>query len=524
MGISCTEIAPSTYDKGVTLNLQDLSFIGDGESKVVKITSNSPWRIDMEDCDWIKLSKTSGEATEKIIITASKNPSTTDSRTAKIDVISGTHAQTIDVTQERFMMWLTLDRNGETYTANNLTQEESITLQLKSNAEWVADAPEWINLSQYSGEGNADITVTIDNRDIKEDFRYSTITFRCGEVNQTFNIYQVCSYANTYIVKEPGSYQIPAARPDGTVFENAVTADWLYESKNGMVSNVSYSSGQINFNVDATGGYFVIVLKDASEIIWSYTIWCTEELYDIQIGADLWMDRNIGAWSNNLPTENFGGKSDESAYGCYYQWGRKDAFPGPRNSAIDKPDSNRETEPFSTATIEYNFNTSIAPGFGPDETAPTTVSYNTAHPWLFSHKEYSKDDPLLRTLWSDSDKSIYDPCPAGYKVPSAQQTEDMINTLGGWTKTQPFSNSYSRVYTSGNVSFSIPSTAYRIWSNLKATGRMAGYWTSTFSEKDGSGKTDPRFAYRNYDFAMPLSGPSVDVTNRAYAIRCVKIK
>ena len=70
--VSCTEVEPTTYDKGVSLNTTSVSFIGDGEAKVVKITSSSPWQLNLDGCDWISASKTEGEATEKIILTGDR--------------------------------------------------------------------------------------------------------------------------------------------------------------------------------------------------------------------------------------------------------------------------------------------------------------------------------------------------------------------------------------------------------------------------------------------------------------------
>ena len=95
----------------------------------------------------------------------------------------------------------------------------------------------------------------------------------------------------------------------------------------------------------------------------------------------------------------------------------------------------------------------------------------------------------------------------------------MITVLNGWTKEQPFSNSFSRVYSSNGVEFSIPSTAYRLWGRLHSSGRMAGYWTSTFSKT--------AYAYSNYDFnKTTVDGDKLceDRHNRGYAVRCVKIQ
>ena len=63
--VACTEIEPTSYDKGLTLSSMNISFIGDGESQVIKITTTAPWELDLGDCDWLSASKTSGEATER---------------------------------------------------------------------------------------------------------------------------------------------------------------------------------------------------------------------------------------------------------------------------------------------------------------------------------------------------------------------------------------------------------------------------------------------------------------------------
>ena len=532
--VACTEIEPTSYDKGLTLSSMNISFIGDGESQVIKITTTAPWELDLGDCDWLSASKTSGEATEKVILTAEKNPSSMNSRTVTVSCSSGGRTQSIEVNQERFMSWVSLDRNGETYQCDNLKPEETIELNVSSNFSWTVTTPEWVKAEPAQGEGNTTVTLTVDNSNVTSDHRRGTVVFSTGEEesDQTFTLEQVCSYANTYIVKSAGTYSIPAGQPDGTPLTNAASADWLYYV-NCQPTGISYADGRITFTLDKTGGYAVIVLKNASnEVIWSYTIWATEAVNDVKIGNDIWMDRNIGAWTDNLPVDNFGGLSDESAYGCYYQWGRKDPMPGPKNEAIAKSKTEkRETQNGNyynlTATIDYTFNTSIDPdGFQKTENNPITVDYITSHPWLFFHRYYytntSEEAPQwVQELWSDSRKTIYDPCPAGYKVPSKDQTNNMINTLESeWRNgdVEPFSNSYSRVYTSSSgTQFSVPCTSYREWGHLTYSGRSAGYWTCTYDSTC--------YSFCNEDFNKNGTAPDTHkLHNRSFAVRCVKIQ
>jgi uncharacterized protein (TIGR02145 family) len=106
----------------------------------------------------------------------------------------------------------------------------------------------------------------------------------------------------------------------------------------------------------------------------------------------------------------------------YYQWGRKDPFPRPLYfDAAGAYDEDR-----------YNENsTYIKEVFAECSSSKGTLDYITKHPmhfitnatcieeggdgigdWLW--KGHSDDN-----LWGDSAKSIYDPCPYGWKVPSA---------------------------------------------------------------------------------------------------------
>ena len=100
---------------------------------------------------------------------------------------------------------------------------------------------------------------------------------------------------------------------------------------------------------------------------------------------------------------------EAGALGLFYQWGRKDPFLG--SSSIHFDDI---VEAKSTITWPSAVSTSSSRG---------TVSYVTANPTTFvtaSSSPYdwhysSRDNSLWTT--SDKAKSIYDPCPAGWRVP-----------------------------------------------------------------------------------------------------------
>ncbi len=218
--------------------------------------------------------------------------------------------------------------------------------------------------------------------------------------------------ANSYIVSEAGTYCFPAVKGNSSESVGAVsTVDVLWETYGtdvipevgALISEVIYADNAITFNASDKKGNAVIAAKDAEgNILWSWHIWMTDQPVDqvYRNGAGTMMDRNLGATSAT--------PGDVGALGLMYQWGRKDPFLGSSSISEDvQAVSTLESGPLavisdaSTGTIAY-------------ATAnPTTfVTYNSNNrDWL-----YADDATVDITRWQ-SNKTIYDPCPAGYRVP-----------------------------------------------------------------------------------------------------------
>ena len=112
------------------------------------------------------------------------------------------------------------------------------------------------------------------------------------------------------------------------------------------------------------------------------------------------MDRNLGATSAT--------PGDVGALGLLYQWGRKDPFLG--SSSIS---SNVEAK----STISWPSPVSSSSSRG-------TIVYAVEHPTTFITRNdnsnydwyYTGSSSTDNTRWQ-SEKTIYDPCPAGWRVP-----------------------------------------------------------------------------------------------------------
>lgn len=162
------------------------------------------------------------------------------------------------------------------------------------------------------------------------------------------------------------------------------------------------------------GNAVVAVCKSDGTILWSYHIWVSEA-QDIacrfeEAGAYTMLDRNLGATSAT--------PKDRNAYGLFYQWGRKDPFA--RNLTATRPGGKPyESTPSDLVKTE-------------DATEATgTIAYATRNPQtrLLAAKEWYVGAGGNDLLWGGtadgSVKTVYDPCPEGYRVPEARHFAEM---------------------------------------------------------------------------------------------------
>ena len=219
--------------------------------------------------------------------------------------------------------------------------------------------------------------------------------------------------ANSYIVSEAGSYKFKAVY--GNDSKNYLTdvadAVILWETwndasevtPNSVLATASFAEDFIIIRTPETlhpGNAVVAARDEAGQILWSWHIWIPETPvvtanYSGIMGDDL-MDRNLGALVATAATD---ASVDPRSYGLMYQWGRKDPF---------------------TAAGEFNGKSPATWAGASDEVASGQISLaeSIANPRLLGHINNgdwnsTNDDEL----WVESEKTIYDPCPPGYRVP-----------------------------------------------------------------------------------------------------------
>lgn len=216
---------------------------------------------------------------------------------------------------------------------------------------------------------------------------------------------------------------------------NGTSAILIWETgteHNAIISDVSFADGRITFTTGSKRGNAVIGLLDSrGDCIWSWHIWSVD--YDIESSGQTYfsgktfMDRNLGALTTDC--------TQPSSRGMYYQWGRKDPFIYPAN--------NQDTRKFADAVYAsgYEYGESY-PETSSDPESMMSISWATAHPttymngafysdwddrttisdWLYDPRPNLWGNPTTssNTVTATSTKSIYDPCPPGWKTPSPQ--------------------------------------------------------------------------------------------------------
>lgn len=217
--------------------------------------------------------------------------------------------------------------------------------------------------------------------------------------------------ANCYIVTEAGKYKFPLYKGNSTeVIRNADSVEALWESYNTneavsvgdiISNNLRVKDGYVYFTVPSTdkGGNALIAVKNSvGLILWSWHIWvCSDEPAVQKLGGIEFMDRNLGATSVTKAPE---------CWGLMYQWGRKDPFPGACST--------------STGSRAITTNFDKQPVVAADEVTGT-VDYALSHPESFIKPLDGSSDWIVgnhnEALWA-KDKTKYDPCPAGWAIPS----------------------------------------------------------------------------------------------------------
>ena len=316
--------------------------------------------------------------------------------------------------------------------------------------------------------------------------------------------------ANCYVVTAPGQYKFKAVKGCGTTSVGTVKqVRLLWETCNtteaperfSVIESYGVDNGYITFKTPDTlkpGNALRAAFNSYGELIWSWHIWIpetqfTEDTYGLSAYA--FMSRNLGAL---IDAEASSSAVDIRANGLHYQWGRKDPFPTPDGSG--KMGVAGKAMSLSGGKL--------------------TTAEAIAKPTVFGNVNGDWASATNGDYWGDNStgKSVYDPCPPGYKVPKREDATAIFKTNLVGVSSFVY-NSDAHWFKVGNPVAVFPLPGY-----IDYTGSMAGAGKRTDIWNAHADKDSPGNAYGQYIYEGPTSKYSAQTKARGGSVRCVSLE
>ena len=342
--------------------------------------------------------------------------------------------------------------------------------------------------------------------------------------------------ANCYIVSAPGDYSFYAnargssSTPVGDLTGATAAELWCTINSNtspmpgSLIKNVDLSNSMVSFTVPdpMIDGNVVIAVRDAQNIIlWSWHIWlasgyspeATQQTYFNNAG--IMMDRNLGALSAEV--------NDPRSVGFLYQWGRKDPFPAAQSFYTKTATPYATSITWPSAIYSGTIDTAI-------QNPMRFMMADAYHQDWFSYTSFS--DPMVEGRWAQ-DKTEFDPCPAGWRVPDGGSSgvwatafgrSDAFSAESHWLGGRYGYDFNGMLGDNGDTIIWYPTTAYinSGLGNISGQGQYAMYWACTTYGENEYGRMDER-AHQFYFYSNTSIQPAqAYVRAQGCAVRCLK--
>ena len=363
--------------------------------------------------------------------------------------------------------------------------------------------------------------------------------------------------ANSYLIEEAGAYAFaPFKGNSGEAVEGVAGAGLVWQDTPGLITAVDFVDSKVTFVVaDGVYGNAVVYAYGEAgneQVLWSWHIWVPQQAVESlpAITGFNFMNMNLGATT--------AAAADVNAYGLLYQWGRKDPFTGSptltgNTSTIYAPiyDINNEQVAYGKSATKQSVEYAIA---NPATFISSGAMYqdwcSTSDDTLWGNAEgHFREEGSLK-YYNLGEKSMYDPCPAGWRVPPIYATSHLTSSghvVFSYAQTAIADrnedgvvdkNDYNFGYyftLSGQTKTFFPAAAnwdgwYAALYGSKA-GHVSGYWTNSVYVNDMEAQKDRSMATMGVMFFSPAMAGNCYVSANtgaargdAYSVRCVADK
>lgn len=331
--------------------------------------------------------------------------------------------------------------------------------------------------------------------------------------------------ANSYIVSEAGLYSFDAGLIgngatgiiDGAGFHtenpeiNPAKVRVVWQDRKNIIEGLTLdkASKRVSFMATGNKGNALVAVEDNNgNIIWSWHIWATdqpeEQTYINGSNEYVMLDRNMGAVRADRGVD----EQWKDAVGVLYQWGRKDPFTFRYDGVYNWYDNLLYTTSSTWHPIEKSV-------LNPD------VFYGAGY--------YYWSEPANTALWNSTQKTIYDPCPAGYIVPHkevwrtfSKNDSYWSNSVGQMKISGGFDQGFNFIYDGSNTTY------YPLRLKIDHNGNLEYFSASHISLWSTSVTFDEAhkpYLLKTYYYTYVDSWLSMDQTNymtAAHGVRCMK--
>ena len=301
-----------------------------------------------------------------------------------------------------------------------------------------------------------------------------------------------------------------------------LSAKLLWQDTDELVEQVALVNGRVQVKMGRSRGNALIAVYDKAnpnaedaKVLWSWHLWCTPVPQIIEYTAPRTgheytiIDRNVGATTSTLGLV--------TTQGLQYQFGRKDPF----TTSLDYDEE--------VAVFLRNVRSDSLPHlFSYEE--PLTIAQAIGKPDVFIHRMNLSGGKWCETsemkyLWGNPEgqveyfpsltvKTIYDPCPIGYKVPPV---DALILKMKSYSQYEHGGIYYAGEEGDNTKLINMPA----VHSAYYAYGTSIAYWTSS-----DFGKPNSTFEWGEFGVMHTYYPGSYTLRYNAFArpgsIRCVK--
>ena len=232
--------------KTLNVGTQRLSFSHKAEETNIDLTADFPWYSSVSDT-WITTNPTQGTGDATIKVSVTENNSYNERLGTILYAMS---EATLNVRVEQDAKYFIVDAKPFDFTSKGGV----VTISFATNETWTAkfnDAPNWVKLSSNSGEGSAELVITVsDNPSVNKRSTQLMIETPLGQalcvpITQDARYLIVNTQTLTFYAKG-GSADI-VVDTDGT-FEAVSSSNWLHVNKqeNTITVTADNNEGDVN--------------------------------------------------------------------------------------------------------------------------------------------------------------------------------------------------------------------------------------------------------------------------------------